>query len=307
MTAIQVGDIVTANSTLDPGSVGYPFLIRLRDQESRLIGSAPVLNNRADFPSGRNGAYTGSTFWGFLPTNDSYQLHRDNAIYRSAQSRPSYLPYPPTDGIAIPSSAVPVNQIPHIREWRDRLAVFAHHLDLAHGSYTVDVELGEADRAALFLYGQILIGNALNELDEWEVIDPQHRFIRNGEEILSWKDGQPRVENAVMATGEDHWWGRLMAEHANLPLFAVAMGHGRLQVVNRSAATWVPGAVIGQALIPPPVPPVLPSPEESAIAIAAWLTETAARWRESRNHYDTVIGPRETAFEARLREDYPLP
>ena len=232
---------------------------------------------------------------------------------RSPKTEGTYVPYPTDTAVQWVGQVYqnftvsdPVNQVPNVRAWHDRLAIFAHHLDLAHGSYTVDVELGEAARATLFLYGQMLIGNALDKIDEWAVIDPLHKFVRNGETILSWKDREPSVENAVMAIGADHWWARLMAEHADLPLFNVSLGHGRLQAVNRNAAQWVPGSVIAQAQMPPPSgnPPVLPSPEQRALAIATWLTETAARWRKARNHYDTVIGPREAAFEARLRKEY---
>ena len=303
---LRPGEMVTADSVLDPNQTGFAMTVYV-SQDTRRFGGVRV-SSRDEFNTERATSLLGRYFWAFTP-DDSREALRLDPMWRSLKQSDSYFPYPPDDGIAfVIPHGTPVNQIPDIRVWTDRLAVFAHHLDLAHGSYTVDVELGEADRAALFQYGQMLIGHALNEMDEWAKIDPQHKFVRNNETILSWKDYEPRVENAVMAMGADHWWGRLMAEHADLPLFAVSLGHGRLQAVNQNADTWVPGAVIGQAQMPPPVgnPPVLPTPEERAIAIATWLTETAARWSESRNHYDTVVGPQEAGYWARLRDEYPI-
>ena len=188
MPLLRVGDVIENDSTLDPNETERALAIILNTDGSRIpvsVMAFPV-NEFIELVLERTPNGNPPVFWGYLGPfiiNPS-----TNSVEGSFRVIPSYLPYTPDDRVAVPAVHVPVNQIPDIRAWRDRLAIFAHHLDLAHGSYTVDVELGESDRAALFQYGKMLIGNALNEMDEWAKIDPQHKFVRNNETILSWKD-----------------------------------------------------------------------------------------------------------------------
>ena len=289
MSLLRVGDFIVSDSTLDPNETERALAIILDTDGSRRRASvlAFPVNEFIARVLGHPANRTPAIFWGYL---GPYTINPPvNTIEGSFRVIPSYLPYTPDDRVAVPASWVPVNQIPQVRLWRSKTATFAHDLDIAHGSYLVDVTLSEEDRATLFLYGRMLAGAAWLALKEWELTDPQATFIRDGQTIIRWKDEQQISERIVAVMTEYRWWARRMAESANLPLFSVRLGHGHLPGVYRSIEPWVPQSpFVGQADIIGLLDPV-----EVANRIAAWQAENVAAWKVAVHHYDTVtaLGP----------------
>ena len=272
----QFGEVLRADTVFNPpvtDDEGF-VLFRIYDQASREVHS--------DVFDGRHlhvdmaGRYFGLRA-------QSWRAAADSAFSQSFRGGPVYMP-DFTIGTLIHPVKTPVNQIPNLRLWRPRTATFAHDLDIAHGSYLVDVTLSEEDRATLFLYGRMLAGAAWLALDAWEAIDPHASFIRNGETILRWKDEEQISERIVAVMTKYRWWARRMAESANLPLFSVRLGHGHLPGVYRRIEPWVPESpFVGQADIIGLLDPV-----EVANRIAAWQAENVAAWKVAVHHYDTV-------------------
>ena len=155
-----------------------------------------------------------------------------------------YLPYPPTDGIAVPSEEEPVNQIPQSMAYKDRVATFAHQYDILHDAKSIQT-LTAAKQKALDKFARSMAGEAWSRLQLWDTIDPQ---ALNPQGQLSWKTYIPYVEKAVNPCDtlcQNPTWVRQF-KHANETLFNAKYAIAEIVVPNTTVTPWTPGETISR-------------------------------------------------------------
>ena len=122
--------------------------------------------------------------------------------------RGEYLPYPPLNGVRIPTSPDPVNQFAVGLKWRDTLSRFAHDVmafnpksNHLRDSGTYDTgHLPPTDAAAMlknkatYQLGRAAVGVAFHRVDKWLSFDAQRlaqypAAVPDAENWKIWQDG----------------------------------------------------------------------------------------------------------------------
>ena len=128
-----------------------------------------------------------------------------------------YLPYQPLDGIAVPSSPLPVNPIPLGRKWRDILSRFAHDVmafnpasnHLRDGDTYATGHLPPTDAAsalknkATYQLARAVVGVADHRIEQWMGLDAQRlaqypASVPDADNWRIWQEGViPVSESAI--------------------------------------------------------------------------------------------------------------
>ena len=126
-------------------------------------------------------------------------------------------PYPPLDGIAIPSSPVPVNQFAHGPTWRNILSRFAHDVMAFNPSSNHLRDVGTHDTGHLpptdaaaqlknkstYQLGRAAIGVAFHRIEKWMTFDAERlalypTAVPDAENWKIWQDGEiPVAEDEI--------------------------------------------------------------------------------------------------------------
>ena len=144
-------------------------------------------------------------------------LYWGDAMRHPLPKRGEYLPYPPLDGIRIPSSIEPVNQFAVGYKWRDILSRFAHdvlafnpasnHLRDAGTHETGHLPPTDAaaqlKNKATYQLGRAVVGVAFNRVEKWLTFDAQRlaqypAAVPDAENWKVWQDGTiPVAEDEI--------------------------------------------------------------------------------------------------------------
>ena len=271
MTTIPaLGTSLTAD-TVVAADAPYFWIVELALDDSR----------RIEFRTPRNGPtwirdkdvylerYHNMVVWG--PTSG------DGALVGHEIVVGEYLPYPPTDGISIPSSEEPVNQIPQSTAYKDQVATFAHQYDILHDAKSIQT-LTTAKQKALDKFARSMAGEAWSRLQLWDTIDPQ---ALNPQGLLSWKTYIPYVEKAVIPCDtlcQNPTWVRQF-KHANETLFNARFAIGEIVTPDTSVTPWTPGDAISRLN-----PASVTADNVANFFIARYSNNTRALdWYDSRN------------------------
>ena len=193
-----------------------------------------------------------------LPGNETRETLLALAVRYGAPGKHMYLAERhPTEDIASKYlsysgffSAVPVNQIPFLREWKYYTARVAHEFDWTLSAHSME-DLSENERWAVQhqMYG--LIAAPWIGMHLLEVTDP--RELLNGN--LLWKIYQGEVETLLKGLCHEcedtAIFARLFAHKANLELFRGALVSGKVHETDRELSPWgLADNIVTQAVAP---------------------------------------------------------
>ena len=184
-----------------------------------------------------------------------------------------YLPYPPADGIGIPSSLEPVNQIPHLAEWWPHVGRAAHGFDTIFHSRSM-LSLDDASREVIRKTVQGLISEAKFRLTTFAAIDP----------ILgSWSAGIPWVEIAIQAVCDDCSTAtavRQLGRNINIARFNAELANGKIYGADKTVKPWIPGTLVSYLNEEPP---------HSDQSLASFFLGHEAQYEQALDWYDNHI------------------
>ena len=155
----------------------------------------------------------------------------ETAVIPEPTLRPGqYLPYPPADGIGIPSTPDPVNQIPYLAEWWPHVGRAAHGFDTIFHARSM-LSLDDATREVLRKTVQGLIGEAKFRIATFAAIDP----------LGTWRAGIPWVEVAVQAVCDDCSSAtavRQIGRNINVARFSAELDNGKIYGADKTVKPW---------------------------------------------------------------------
>ena len=162
----------------------------------------------------------------------------DTSVVPEPSLRPGqYLPYPPTDGIGIPSTPDPVNQIPYLAEWWPHIGRAAHGFDTIFNSRRL-MSMDDAAREVLRKVIQGLIGVARFRVAVFAGMDPLGPL---------WRTTLPWVETTVQAVCNDCATAtavRHFGSNINVARFSAELANGKIYGADKTVNPWVPGTLI---------------------------------------------------------------
>ena len=213
-----------------------------------------------------------------------------------------YLPYLDPDTTLAdrrrPSQTDPVNQIPYLQRWRRELAIFAHWLDIFHGTRSATAS-SAIDREFVYSWCASIVGRGWEELEGWARIDPESRVPDTTDEdddglpdnlgatVIEWLTFLPAVQrlmDRICVECDIETYPRRFLRRADLPEFRSQYYHGQLRAAIHSTGWWAPGAILAQV-------PNLPrlSEEEGRAAIDRFYNGLFEHYDSAVAHYDEVV------------------
>ena len=183
-----------------------------------------------------------------------------------------YLPYPPADGIGIPSTPDPVNQIPYLAEWWPHVGRAAHGFDTIFHARSM-LALNETTREVLRKTVQGLIGEAKFRIATFAAIDP----------LGTWRAGIPWVEVAIQTVCDDCSSAtavRQIGRNINVARFSAELDNGKIYGADKTVKPWVPGTLVTTLSQEPP---------HSEQSLASFFGGLEAQYEQVLDWYDTHI------------------
>ena len=183
-----------------------------------------------------------------------------------------YLPYPPDDGIGIPSTPDPVNQIPYLAEWWPHIGRAAHGFDTIFHSRSM-LALNETTREVLRKTVQGLIGEARFRITTFAAIDP----------LGTWRAGIPWVEVAIQTVCDDCSSAtavRQIGRNINVARFAAELANGKIYGADKTVKPWVPGTLVRS---------LNQEDAQSESSLASFFSSLEAQYEQVLDWYDTHI------------------
>ena len=197
----------------------------------------------------------------------------DVSVLSETSLRPGqYLPYPPDDGIGIPSTPDPVNQIPYLAEWWPHVGRAAHGFDTIFHARSM-LALDDATREVIRKTVQGLIGEAKFRITTFAAIDP----------LGTWKAGIPWVEVAIQTVCDDCSSAtavRQIGRNINVARFSAELANGKIYGADKTVKPWVPGTLVRN---------LNQEDVQSESSLASFFSSLEAQYEQALDWYDTHI------------------
>ena len=196
----------------------------------------------------------------------------DSVLSGTTLRRGQYLPYPPDDGIGIPSTPDPVNQIPYLAEWWPHVGRAAHGFDTIFHARSM-LALNETTREVLRKTVQGLIGEARFRITTFAAIDP----------LGTWRAGIPWVEVAIQTVCDDCSSAtavRQIGRNINVARFAAELANGKIYGADKTVKPWVPGTLVRS---------LNQEDAQSESSLASFFSSLEAQYEQVLDWYDTHI------------------